>query len=349
MNGHNADPVQLTQALAGANRMAEFRRLHGQLISELEACLVESVRLEAHLLAVEQVGGASVREGVLAHEREKLVVAQGLSVLNDDELLHLFFSPDALVNLHHQVEPNEYWVDRFAQAGAAEVEALPEDARQALLARRKAFEQQFMELVRASASVPPAASTEMPSVADGPLLTPRPSVLERLAGIPGRVSGHLSRAAASLFQGAARAAEPDNSPIVLSFSDTSLRGEVMPRFGLGRLGTERWVADSLSETEGQSQSGLVRWRRRVADGEVTIDFDSAELALVDHLLRLRAGDRRWAVRLYRVSPDRVGGTVRFAAEQRQGVPPDAPLTIEGIEPGPLLQHEEDNDRQGAKE
>src|SRR5262249_21199869 len=101
--------VELAQALASPNRVGEFRLLRGQLIAEREACLAESDRLDAHLSAVRRIAGESAREGTLAHEREVLVVERGLWDLADDELLHLAFSPDALVNLHYQIEPNEYW------------------------------------------------------------------------------------------------------------------------------------------------------------------------------------------------------------------------------------------------
>src|SRR5579862_5668737 len=90
---------QLTQALAGPNLFAEVRQLRGQLIAVFEACVLDPDRLHGHLLAVQQFAGESAREGTLPLAREKLAAGYGLSILTDDELLHLVFSPDALVNL----------------------------------------------------------------------------------------------------------------------------------------------------------------------------------------------------------------------------------------------------------
>jgi hypothetical protein len=129
------------------------KSLRDQLICWLEVCLVDHDRFNMYFQAVEQVMGGNGEKSRLSEARLNLIVDKGLSVLTDEELRRLALNADTLCSLHHdEIELNEYWVGRFAQVGAAEVDALPKDERQALLARRKAFEQRFMELLKNNCS-----------------------------------------------------------------------------------------------------------------------------------------------------------------------------------------------------
>jgi hypothetical protein len=146
---------------AGAGNIIEHERraIRSEVVSELEACLVDSDRLDMYLEALRRVAGDRVCEGTLTEERENLVLERGLSALTDGELVHLALNPDALVTLYDQVvhdSVTDHWGTRFAEAAEARIADMGDEGR-ALVSRMDAFMHRYYQEVESQSADPSSA------------------------------------------------------------------------------------------------------------------------------------------------------------------------------------------------
>jgi len=89
-------------------RQAFHEQLHGELIIQLENCIVWPKCLEQHVRLLLERADRDEKEEVLGKENARRVLHQGLSVLTPDELLRLAMSPTALMALARYIDEHPF-------------------------------------------------------------------------------------------------------------------------------------------------------------------------------------------------------------------------------------------------